>query len=107
MSTASEHDTSALLVELGGEIDLANAHSLGDALCAALDRTTGPLVVDLSAVSFIDSSGIAMMLRVHEHATALERTVSWRGVAPAPARAFEICGLFDILNIETTAKRVG
>jgi anti-anti-sigma factor len=104
MCTAPGPDTSALLVELGGEIDLANAGSLGDALCAALDRTTDPLVVDLSAVSFVDSSGIAMMLRVHKHATALERTVSWRGVAPAPARAFEICGLFDVLNIEITPR---
>ena len=64
--SAAESDTSALLVELGGEIDLANAGALGD----ALRRSTGPLptVVDLTAVSFIDSSGIAMMLRVHQYA---------------------------------------
>jgi anti-anti-sigma factor len=99
MGTA-EFDTSALLVELGGEIDLANARPLGDALCGALDRTTGAMVVDLAAVSFIDSSGIAMMLRVHQYAENLERTLSWRGVAPGPARAFEICGVFDVLNIE-------
>ena len=99
MSTA-ESDTSALLVELGGEIDLANAGALGDALCGALDRTTGARVVDLTAVSFIDSSGIAMMLRVHQYAANLGRTVSWRGVAPGPARALEICGVFDVLNID-------
>lgn len=99
MGTA-ESDTSALLVELGGEIDLANAGALGDALCGALDRTTGARVVDLTAVSFIDSSGIAMMLRVHQYAANLGRTVSWRGIAPGPARALEICGVLDVLTID-------
>lgn len=99
MSTA-ESDMPALRVELGGEIDLANAGALGDALCGALDRTTGAAVVDLTAVPFIDSSGIAMMLRVHQYAASLGRTVSWRGVAPGPARALEICGVFDALNID-------
>ena len=99
MSTA-ESEMPALRVELGGEIDLANAGALGDALCGALDRTTGARVVELTAVSFIDSSGIAMMLRVHQYAANLGRTVSWRGVAPGPARALEICGVFDALNID-------
>jgi len=83
-------------IRLGGEIDLLNARQIGDDLCAASDRA--PVLVDLSEVSFIDSSGIAMMLRVHERAVASRRTVWWQGVQCAPSSVFEICRLGDVLN---------
>lgn len=88
------------VVELAGEIDLANCEPLGDALCSALDRTVSPMVVDLSAVSFIDSSGMAMMVRVQRQALARHRMLWWRGVQPTPRRALEICGLDGVLNFE-------
>ena len=61
MSDTAQSSRRPLLIELGGDIDLANAAALGDALCEALDRTRSEMVVDLSAVPFIDSRGIAMM----------------------------------------------
>ena len=87
-------------IRLDGEIDLANAKGIGNAICAALDRAVGPVVVDLSDVSFIDSSGIAMMMRAHRHATEQHRMIWWRGAQAQAARVFEICGLSGVLNIE-------
>ena len=57
-------------IELAGDIDMANAKSLGDSLCNAIDLTTGGLVVDMTAVAFLDSSAMAMMVRVHQAAVA-------------------------------------
>lgn len=68
-----------LLIELGGEIDLRNAQALDDALCEAINRNRGELLVDLSTVPFIESCGMRMMLRVHQHATAQNCGVRWRG----------------------------
>ena len=82
-----------MLIELGGDIDLANAQALGDSLCAAIDRTRSEIVVDLTEVPFLDSSTMAMMVRVHRATAGCESRVTWRGVQPFPARALAIAGL--------------
>ena len=89
-----------LLIELGGEIDLRNAQALDDALCEAIDRTCAELLVDLSTVPFIDSSGFRMMVRVHQHAAARNCGVRWLGIQPAPARVAAAAGLDHVLHFE-------
>jgi anti-anti-sigma factor len=86
-----------MLIELGGDIDLANAEALGDSLCAALDTAQAEIVVDLTEVPFLDSSAMAMMIRVHHAAVKHESRVTWRGVQPFPARALAIAGLDQLL----------
>jgi anti-anti-sigma factor len=90
-----------MLVELAGEIDIANADAIGDRLCHAIELTRGGLLVDFTAVTFIDSSGIAMMVRVHEAAIAHEGTVTWRGIQPFPAEAIAMIGLDGLLAVES------
>ncbi len=89
-----------MLFELAGEIDMRNARSLGDCLCQAIDLSPGGLTVDMSAVSFIDSSGIAMMLRVHEAGAAQRRVVIWRDIQPFPAKTLAIVGLDQFFTRE-------
>jgi anti-anti-sigma factor len=86
--------------ELGGEIDLLNADAIGDALCGGLDRHHTPIVVDLTEVTFIDSSAISMMLRVHKYAEYLHFSVSWRGARARAAEALSITGVDQILHVE-------
>jgi anti-anti-sigma factor len=89
-----------MLIELAGEIDMENAQTLGDCLCHAIDLTQAGAVVDLSAVSFIDSSGMAMMTRVHRAAIAHGGSVTWRGIQPFPAKALALMGLDTLLVFE-------
>ena len=86
-------------IQLGGEIDIANAGFLTRELCDAVDRATS-VIVDVSAVTFIDARGVAMMVAVHEHARALGRTITWRGAQPMPARVFSITGVDRALDID-------
>ena len=88
------------LVELGGDIDLANAQAIADALCEAIDRTSTGLLVDLSAVPFMDSSAMAMLIRVHAHALERGCAVTWRGLQPGPTRVIKITGLDNLLLFE-------
>ncbi len=50
----------AELVRLTGEIDLANAGEIGQAI---VDRITeaGRVLIDLTAVSFLDSAGVRLL----------------------------------------------
>jgi anti-anti-sigma factor len=100
MSEEMRQSIVPILIELGGEIDLRNADALDAALCDAIDRTHAELLVDLSTVPFIDSSGMRMMIRVHEHATLHNSGVRWRGIQPAPARAVAAMGLDHVLHFD-------
>ncbi|WP_030211495.1 STAS domain-containing protein [Streptomyces bikiniensis] len=57
-------DGTAVLTAVG-EIDMSNTGSLAD----ALDRTPGPLVLDLTAVDYLDSAGLSVLF---SHADRLE-----------------------------------
>ena len=48
-------------VAVRGELELATAAELSAALDDAIRRTSGPFVIDLSNVGFLDSSGIACL----------------------------------------------
>ena len=50
-------------VAVYGELDAGSAIALDDALTSAVRDTEGVLVVDLTALSFIDSSGVMVLLR--------------------------------------------
>src|SRR5437764_10716904 len=92
------------VVELRGEIDLANAGDISVELCEMIARQGRDLVIDVSAVPFIDSSAIAMMVHVHQHATVSGSMVTWRGLQPAPMRALSVLGLDSALNIDGSAQ---
>ena len=90
---------SSVTIQLADEIDLANATAVGDALCDALRRADAGIVVDLSKVTFIDSSAIAMMFRVHHEADRVDKSVTWQGAQPTPARVLQIVGAGHVLNL--------
>jgi anti-anti-sigma factor len=77
-----------------GDIDLANAETHGDDLCALLDECESPVfVVDCSDLDLLESQGMAMMLRVHRHAAERGIEVVWDRLAPRHRRILEIAGL--------------
>jgi anti-anti-sigma factor len=88
----------AAVVELAGEIDMNNAGEIGEELVRAL-HTHGSLTVDLSHVSFLDSSAIAMMVRVHKYAGLWRRTITWRGARDNARRVIEITGVDQFLDL--------
>jgi anti-anti-sigma factor len=63
----------------------------------------GPLVgdveVDCLDLTFVDSSGIATLLRVHERHDDDGTQLVLRHVHDGPARVIEICGLTDVFHI--------
>jgi len=79
-------------IQLEGEIDFGNATEIGDMLCDELHRQP-EIVVDLSGVTFIDSSGIAMMVRVDNYAGILRRTTTWCGAREETLRLLNLTGV--------------
>ena len=88
----------APVVGLSGDIDLANASSLGDVLCSNVDSLRAPvLIVDCAELDLLEARGLAMMERVHEHGAAQGTEVVWRGLAPRHRAVIELTGLHRVL----------
>ncbi len=81
-----------------GEIDAHTAPALAEAI-AACDRET--LVLDLSAVEFVDSSGLRVLIEAHQAATGSGRTFQLAHPSNPVNRLLEISGVSDYLDIVT------
>jgi anti-anti-sigma factor len=72
-------DEAGTLVELFGEVDLANVEEVSRALRTAIDRADGPVLVDLSQTTYLDSAGIRLLFeavrRSHGAGTTLRLVV--------------------------------
>ena len=81
-----------------GDLDLASVPALEAQILAALETRPGHLIIDLSDVSFIDSSGVHLLERIRREAR--ERGVALTAVAPTgPARrVFALTGRESILS---------
>ena len=82
----------AVVVSLVGELDLYNAHVVRERLAAATNDGGERLVVDLSDVTFIDSTGLGVLV---EARSRLANRRAFVVVAPGveARRALEISGL--------------
>ena len=82
----------AVVVSLAGELDLYNAHEVRDALLEICAESPDRLVVDLSAVRFIDSTALGVLI---EARTKLANRRGFLLAAPGleTRRALEISGL--------------
>jgi anti-sigma B factor antagonist len=56
-------DLGQYTIRINGELDLATVSSLEAAVIRAVESRSAPMLIDLSACSFIDSSVIAALLR--------------------------------------------
>ena len=66
-SISMEQDGDASIARVHGEVDMDTSPRLREQLQGAM-RGPGRLVVDLSAVGYIDSSGVAVLIQALKHA---------------------------------------
>jgi anti-sigma B factor antagonist len=96
-SAAVSTDSAGIeVIKLSGEIDMSNAESLRGAIEPVLEKAPKRVDFDLSTLEFMDSSGIALLLRV----AAKTDTVHLRGASVLVRRMIEATGLSDVLVIE-------
>jgi anti-sigma B factor antagonist len=82
----------AVIVELVGELDLYNAHLVREQLFAAAASEPERLIVELSGVTFIDSTGLGVLIEARTR-LANRRAFLLAGPGLETRRALEISGL--------------
>ena len=63
----SDTDDGGVSARLGGELDLLGVSELGRELDDLLSRSPQPLELDLAELTFLDSSGVAVLVRLANH----------------------------------------
>jgi anti-anti-sigma factor len=91
----------ARVVRVSGEIDLSNAHDVLEAIGDAVRSGATAIVVDLSGVTFLDSSGISMLFRLRERISYSRQEL--RLVVPPTSpirRVLEVTRVHDVIPIQ-------
>ena len=87
------------VVSVSGEVDVATAPALRDCFDQVIERDTGPIVVDLADVSFIDSTGLGVLIGARKRCDEDERTLRVVVAEPRILKVFEITGLTELFSI--------
>jgi anti-sigma B factor antagonist len=84
-------------VAASGQIDLATAPQLAKALAQARSEGTSEIVVDLSAVDFMDSAGVRVLVQAARESTEAGVQLFLQGAQGWVARVLEITGVAGFL----------
>lgn len=94
-----EDTSDCLVVKLAGEVDVAAAPRLRETLLRLLHRTDLAVVIDLSELDFIDSTGLSALIAGARRATALGRDYALAAPRPRIKRVFDVTGLDHVIPI--------
>jgi anti-sigma B factor antagonist len=92
-------DEGVELVSVEGELDIATAPRLISVLNRAVQEALRSLVVDLSRVDFMDSTGLALLINAHRRLT--RRSKGFAVVCPPGPllRVFEVTDMVETLHV--------
>jgi anti-sigma B factor antagonist len=85
--------TGGAVVDLGGELDILSAEVAVSYVSDIIDRHRGPVIVDLTALTFCDARGLAALVRMAGYAE--QKGSPFRLASPSPSlvKIMRITGL--------------
>jgi anti-sigma B factor antagonist len=88
-----------VVAHVQGEVDLATAPELRSIL-AEIAPDEGVVIIDLTDVAFLDSSGLSVLVEVHQH-LANDGVSTLRLVVTRPTmhRLLEATGLIEVFDV--------
>jgi anti-anti-sigma factor len=91
------------VLRLKGDLDRLTADALDISVREAAAASSGPLVLDIALVEFIDSAGLRTLTRANALLQAAGRSLVIRNPSSGVLRLLELVGLREILTIITDA----
>ena len=84
-------------VRIVGELDLANADQLEHELLRVEATDALTIILDLSGLTFMDSTGVRAVLRAHARSRADSNRLTLLRGPTSVQRLFAICGVSELL----------
>ncbi|MBW4706545.1 STAS domain-containing protein [Roseobacter sp. YSTF-M11] len=100
LSTKTEEQLRIVSVQ-ESRIDAAVAIEFKDAMRAETDGASDTVVLDLSEVQFIDSSGLGAIVAAMKHLGA-ERRMALAGLTPTVERVFKLTRMDTVFSVFST-----
>lgn len=94
---SSEREDKRYVIALAGELDIAGVDRVTQELLRAEATDVSEVVLDLGELTFIDSSGIAVILAADARSRADGGRLRLTGGSAAVMRVFAVSGLADRL----------
>ncbi|SNT55778.1 anti-sigma B factor antagonist [Streptosporangium subroseum] len=104
LTLGHRHLPGTSLIAVGGEVDLATSGQLAD----YIDRIRRPgdhMVFDLTELSFLDCSGLRVLMSSARQAAADDAGVRLAGVRGTPARLLQIVRVHALLPVYNTVEQ--
>ncbi len=94
---AADRDDRRARLVLGGELDMDARFQAEQALDRLLAEPVEQLVVDLGEVTFVDSTGMGLVLEVHDRSRSEGFKLRLLRGPDEVQRVFELAGVADVL----------
>ncbi|NBS13545.1 MAG: anti-sigma factor antagonist [Verrucomicrobia bacterium] len=99
MEVVEKIDEGILILTVSGEIDLNQSPALRTTLRAKAAAKTPCLLLDFSAVLYIDSSGLATLIEYYQSARAFSGKLALCSLAPRVRSSFDLVRLSEVFSI--------
>ncbi|MBI5428640.1 MAG: STAS domain-containing protein [Nitrospinae bacterium] len=93
-----ESDNGVTTLAIHGEMDMSSSPEVRDRLTSLFKTNRRAIIVDLSKVAYIDSSGIATLVEGLQWSHASKNKFRLAGLSPAVRDVFEIARLLSIFE---------
>jgi anti-sigma B factor antagonist len=93
-------------VAVRGEVEIATAPELTAALDEAIRTTSGPFVIDLASVGFLDSSGINCLMRARALLGRDDRTLALICPPGSTRRVLALVGVDELVALYASRDEV-
>lgn len=101
MEHTIKQERGVLVVAFEGDVDLENSPHARQILLECVNRGE-PVVVDMSGVSYIDSSGVACLIEAFQAARQAGQSFSLAALSDAALRVLKLARLDQVFTIHET-----
>lgn len=91
---------SGVILTLSGELDLSSAPELEQAMTEGRPEPGRRLLLDLAMLTFMDSTGVSVLVRAKQDADAHGWLIAVRSPTGQVRRLLELVGLLERLEVE-------
>jgi len=96
--------TGAAIIEVRGEVDLYSSPQVREAILGAMSARTSIVVVDLSGVGYMDSSGVATLVEGLQSSRGYGGAFRLAGLGDAVRQVFKFAKLEKVFDIYPDAQ---
>ena len=103
LSIGKAHAPGRVVVTVRGELDAASAPRLKDALHDLGREDDHDVIVDVEGLTFIDSSGVYVLIQALKRMSTEGRQLTLRGGDSRAYKVLDVCRLTSVFNVPDAA----